>query len=44
MPLRGDRPGAERHLKGAHRLFTALQVARYVERAEAVARELAIAL
>jgi tetratricopeptide (TPR) repeat protein len=44
MLLGGDRARAERHLQGAHRLFTALQVPCYVERAEAVARERQISL
>lgn len=44
MALRGDRGSAARHLQEAHRLFTALQVPRYIARADAVARSLQISL
>jgi DNA-binding SARP family transcriptional activator len=44
LTLRDDREGAARHLQAAHRLFTALQVPRYIARAEAIARTLAISL
>jgi hypothetical protein len=44
MQTRGDRGGAADHLRSAQRMFTALQVPRYIARAEVVARAFQISL